>query len=129
MDTCSVLGGGSEARSAKLMEAPRRMWSRNWMSTSLRKSWRVGTWEGAARIGVRASRCMPLGGPVVAGEGVTPALAAERVVTAVGTKISALFALVIVTFVGKGNCGHHMPEMNMKACRTGWFTLQQTVQH
>jgi len=80
--TCSVLGGGSEARSARLMEAPLRMWSRKWMSTSLKKSCRVGTWEGAVRMGVRARWCIPRRGPVVAGEGVTATLAAERVVTA-----------------------------------------------
>lgn len=35
---CMVAGGGSLARSAKLMEVPRRMWSRNCRSTSFRKS-------------------------------------------------------------------------------------------
>ena len=54
--TCSVAGGGSEARSAKLMLVPRRMWSRNCRSTSLRKSWKVQGCAAccAACCGVRA---------------------------------------------------------------------------
>lgn len=54
---CSVRGGGSEARSAKLRDCPRRMTSRNCKSASFRNSWNVmGGGGGAAVSGVRPWR-------------------------------------------------------------------------
>ena len=74
-------GGGSDARSARFMEAPLRMWSRNWMSTSRRKSWKVKGAECSGRMGVRASLCFPRLLGTFGGGGVAAALVAERVMT------------------------------------------------
>lgn len=62
------------------------MWSRNWISTSRRKSWKVKGREGArGLIGVRASLCLPLWEATPSG--VDAALAAERVMTGAQTRI------------------------------------------
>ena len=79
--TCSPEGGGSDAKSARLIEAPLRMWSKKWMSTSLKKPCSVMGSIWAGLMGVLASLWLPLClDPSLAG--VCMALAADLVTTA-----------------------------------------------